>query len=208
MNLHVEIVRIQQDEMTGLLDRDWLQYLQMRYCTSQLLVVAILVEGSTSIAINTVEPYSRDILLDAHHEQKLFDAATSFPSAPDRYGFLSICQLSTPDDFKLTIGSLTCSFLVTSSLRLDIISVSLGSVTTHFMPSPTIRLFLDVGSIAAYDAFYVLAQAGEKQIRPFVDLHHVSVGFDDYFAAGVITVDILNTVVSKVEPGIRLSREG
>lgn len=149
MNLHVEIVRIQQDEMTGLLDRDWLQYLQMRYCTSQLLVVAILVEGSTSISINTVEPYSRDILLDAHHEQKLFDAATSFPSAPDRYGFLSICQLSTPDDFKLTIGSLTCSFLVTSSLRLDIISVNLGSVTTHFIPSPTIRLFLDVGSIAA-----------------------------------------------------------
>lgn len=135
--------------MTDLLNRDWLQYPQMRYCTSQLLVGAILIEGSTAIVINALEPYSRDTLLDAHHERRLFGAATSFPSKPSQYGFLSICQLSTPDGLKLTIGSRTCNFLVTSSLRLDIISVNLGPATVHFTPSQKTRLFLDVSSIAA-----------------------------------------------------------
>lgn len=53
--------------MVDLLNRDWLEYPQMRYCTSQLLAGAILIEGLTAIIINVVEPYSRDTLLDAHH---------------------------------------------------------------------------------------------------------------------------------------------
>ncbi|KAI7897136.1 uncharacterized protein EV154DRAFT_400565, partial [Mucor mucedo] len=114
-SLHEEIT----DEMTDLLNRDWLQYPQMRYCTSQLLVGAIIIEGSKAIVINALEPYSRDTLLDAHHERKLFGAATSFPSETNQYGFLSICQLSISDGLKLTIGSRTCNFLVTSGLRLD-----------------------------------------------------------------------------------------
>ncbi|KAI8647135.1 hypothetical protein BD408DRAFT_409252 [Parasitella parasitica] len=92
--------------MVDVLYRDWLHHPQMRYCTSQLLAGAILIEGATGIIINTGEPYSLDTLLDARHERRLLSAATSFPSKPNQYGFLSICQLSTPDGFKLIIGSI------------------------------------------------------------------------------------------------------
>lgn len=105
--LHEEIA----GEMVDLLNRDWLEYPQVRYCTSQLLAGAILIEGPTAIIINAVEPYSRDTLLDAHHERRLFGTATSLPSKPNKYDFLQICQLLTPDGLKLTIGSRTCNFL-------------------------------------------------------------------------------------------------
>ncbi|KAI8146845.1 hypothetical protein BJV82DRAFT_509449, partial [Fennellomyces sp. T-0311] len=106
------------------LDKDGVIHPQLRYCTSQLLAGAILVDGGTSIVINTVEPYSRDTLLDAHHERRLASAASSYPTAPTRSGYLSICTLTTPDGKKLVIGSHTCNFLITSSIRLDMRSTS------------------------------------------------------------------------------------
>ncbi|ORY96924.1 hypothetical protein BCR43DRAFT_293109 [Syncephalastrum racemosum] len=81
--------------MAELLNKDWLQYPWLRCCTSQLL--AGLVEGTTAVIINTVEPYCRDTMLDAHHERRVFGGPTSFPSTPNRYGFLSISKLSTSD---------------------------------------------------------------------------------------------------------------
>lgn len=60
----------------------------MRYCTSQLLAGAILVEGRTAILLNTIEPYSRDSLLDAHHEKKLSGFTSSFPCLSGQYGYL------------------------------------------------------------------------------------------------------------------------
>ncbi|KAI9278060.1 hypothetical protein BY458DRAFT_545447 [Sporodiniella umbellata] len=106
-------------------------------------------QRSTAIVINALEPYSRDTLLDAHHERRFFGAATSFPSKLNHYGFLSICQLSTPDGLKLIVGSHTCNFLDTSSLRLDSISVNFGPDTAHSTSSQKTRLFLDVSFIAA-----------------------------------------------------------
>ncbi|KAI9016549.1 hypothetical protein CLU79DRAFT_317612 [Phycomyces nitens] len=143
--LHEEIT----NEMVDLLNRDWLEYPQMQYCTSKLLAGAILIEGPTAIIINAVEPYCRDTLLDAHHERRLFGIETSFHSKPTKYGFLRIYQLSTPGGLKLTIGSRICNLLVTSSLRLDIISVNLGPTTTHFTPSKNTMVFLNVSSIDA-----------------------------------------------------------
>ncbi|CEP10803.1 hypothetical protein, partial, partial [Parasitella parasitica] len=65
-------------EHSNILSRDWLEYPQLRYCGSQMLVGAILVEGQNSILLNTVEPYSRDPLLDAHYERLSHDQS-SFP---------------------------------------------------------------------------------------------------------------------------------
>ncbi|KAL0073778.1 hypothetical protein J3Q64DRAFT_1704753 [Phycomyces blakesleeanus] len=42
--LHEEIT----GEMIDLLNQDWLEYPQMRYCTSQLLAGAIIIEGPTA----------------------------------------------------------------------------------------------------------------------------------------------------------------
>ncbi|KAI8635742.1 hypothetical protein BD408DRAFT_155953 [Parasitella parasitica] len=160
--LHEEIT----GKMVDVLNRDWLQHPQMRYCTPQLLAGAILIEGATGIVINAVEPYSRDTLLDAHYERRFLGAATSFPSKPNQYGFLSICQLSTPDGLKLIIGSRTSNFLVTSSLRLDSISVNLGPATTHFTPSENTRLFLDVSSIAACKSEMSNPMLSRSQLMP------------------------------------------
>lgn len=133
--------------MCNILNQDWIQYPQLRYCTSQLLAGAILVEGGTAIILNAIEPYARDTLLDAHHERRLFGSPSSFPSTPGRHGYLSICLLPTPDGQKLVLGTRTCNFLVTSSLRLDCMSVNLGPTTSHFAPSENTRVFLDSRSI-------------------------------------------------------------
>jgi hypothetical protein len=99
--VHVEL----SDEMVELLSSDWLQYPQLRYCTSQSLAGAIIIEGAKSVIVNNIELYSRDTLLDAHHERRLSGTASSFPSTPNRYGFVTIRQLSAPDGLKLVIGS-------------------------------------------------------------------------------------------------------
>ncbi|GAA5808873.1 hypothetical protein MFLAVUS_002272 [Mucor flavus] len=133
-------------EHSNILSRDWLEYPQLRYCGSQMLAGAILAEGQNSILLNTVEPYSRDPLLDAHYERLSADQS-SFPETLDIYGFLSICLIDTQDGKKLIIGTRTCNFLVTSSMRLNFHSVNLGPSTTHFTPTNKTRLFLDKASL-------------------------------------------------------------
>lgn len=100
-----------------------------------------------AILLNTIEPYARDTLLDAHHEKRLSGSSSSFPSISGPYGYLSICLLFTPDGQKLTLGTRTCNFLVTSSLRLDCMSVNIGPTTSHFAPFENTRVFLDSHSI-------------------------------------------------------------
>ena len=62
--------------------------------------------------------------------------------------------------------SRTCNFLVTSGLRLDITSVNLGPATTHFMPSPETRLFLDVSSITACKSELSNQKLSRSQMMP------------------------------------------
>ncbi|KAG1527548.1 hypothetical protein G6F52_001440 [Rhizopus delemar] len=126
---------------------DWLQYPQLRYYGSQLLTGSILVQDQAAILLNTIEPYSRDSPLDAHYERRSRGSASSFPSVPSQYGYLSILVLSTADGDKLVIGTRTCNFLITSSIRLDKQSVNLGPVTSHFMPTKSTKVFLDIHSI-------------------------------------------------------------
>ncbi|KAG1242522.1 hypothetical protein G6F68_016156 [Rhizopus microsporus] len=54
------------EQQCNILNQDWLQYPQLRYCGSQLLAGSILVQDQAAILLNTIEPYSRDSLLDAH----------------------------------------------------------------------------------------------------------------------------------------------
>ncbi|KAI9252165.1 hypothetical protein BY458DRAFT_589868 [Sporodiniella umbellata] len=135
------------EQQCNILNQDWLQYPQLRYCGSQLLAGSILVQDQAAILLNTIEPYSRDSLLDAHYERRSSRSASSFPSVPNQYGYFSILLLSTTDGDKLVIGTRTCNFLVTSSIRLDKQSVNLGSVTSHFMPTRSTKIFLDIHSV-------------------------------------------------------------
>ncbi|CAO3591759.1 unnamed protein product [Absidia cylindrospora] len=158
------------EEMTtqicNILNQDWLQYPQLRYCTSQLLAGAILVEKGMTIILNTVEPYARDTQLDAHHEKRFIGSVSSFPSAPGRYGYLSIRLLPSSDGQKLVLGTRTCNFLVTASLRLDTMSVNLGPTTSHFTPSENTKVFLDTHSIALAKSMLSDPSTSRSQTMP------------------------------------------
>ena len=137
--------------MVSWLNEDWLVFPQLRYCLARLLVGSIMVEGTIAITINTIEPYSRDQFIDAHYERQGL-AVSSYPTTPEKYGLLRICLIPTADGLKLVIGSRTCSFLVTSSARLDTVSVNLGPETTHFVPTSNTRLFVDSLSLQACES--------------------------------------------------------
>ncbi|KAI7892560.1 uncharacterized protein EV154DRAFT_504824 [Mucor mucedo] len=133
-------------EQSNTLNQNWLEHPHLRYCGSKMLAGAILVEGPNSILLNTVEPYSRDPLLDAHYE-RLTVGQSIFPTSLGIYGFLSFCLVDTQDGRKLIVGTRTCNFLITSSMRLDVHSINLGPSTTHFTPTKKTRLFLDKASL-------------------------------------------------------------
>ncbi|CAO3660823.1 unnamed protein product [Rhizopus stolonifer] len=130
---HIEL----SQKNVHILNQDWLEYPQLRFCGSQLLAGAIIIEKPTSMLVNTVEPYARDPLLDAHYERS--PTKSSFPTEPGIYGHIRICLLDLPDGKKLVLGTRMCNFLVTSSMRLP--------STTHFTPSNESRVSLDNNSI-------------------------------------------------------------
>ncbi|ORE00853.1 hypothetical protein BCV72DRAFT_237333 [Rhizopus microsporus var. microsporus] len=140
---HVELTEAE----CKILNQDWLEYPQLRYCCSQLLAGCIMTQDEVSILVNTIEPYARDSLIDAHFERRSTSSPSSFPTTPGRYGFLTVCLLPTNDGQKLVIGTRTSNFLVTSSIRLDRQSVNIGPVTTHFRPTTSTKIFLDCLSI-------------------------------------------------------------
>lgn len=129
------------------LNQDWLLYPQFRYCCSQLLAGCIIMQDEVSILVNTIEPYARDSLIDAHFERRSTGSPSSFPTTSGRYDFLTVCLLPTNDGQKLMIGTRTSNFLVTSSIRLDRQSVNIGPATIHFHPTTLTKIFLDCLSI-------------------------------------------------------------
>ncbi|KAG2224660.1 hypothetical protein INT45_007905 [Circinella minor] len=76
---HEEITK----ETVFLLTEDWLKYPQLRLFLSQLLAGAILIDGTSAIVINSIEPCCRDVLY-AHHERRLFGSASSYPNKEER----------------------------------------------------------------------------------------------------------------------------
>ncbi|RCH78558.1 hypothetical protein CU097_000412, partial [Rhizopus azygosporus] len=110
---HVELTEAE----CKILNQDWLEYPQLRYCFSQLLAGCIMMQDEVSILVNTIKPYARDSLIDAHFERKSTGSPSSFPTTSGRYGFLTVCPFLANDDQKLVISTRTSNFLVTSSIR-------------------------------------------------------------------------------------------
>ncbi|ORX49080.1 hypothetical protein DM01DRAFT_1409550 [Hesseltinella vesiculosa] len=103
---------------------------------------AILFDGQTSLMINTVEPYGRDVHDDAHFERRSDDQPPSYPANRGPYGHIQVITLNTADCKKLVIGTRTCHLLVACSMRLDLNSVNVGPRTTHFIPGVGTKIFL------------------------------------------------------------------
>lgn len=91
------------DGICNIMNQDWLQYPQLHDCTSQFLTGMILVEGEMTLLLNTIEPCTRDTLLDAQHEKRVSDSPSSLPSISGHDGCFQICLLSTTDGQKLNL---------------------------------------------------------------------------------------------------------
>ncbi|KAI8988120.1 hypothetical protein BDF20DRAFT_832993 [Mycotypha africana] len=81
---------------------DWLIFPQYRYAISQLFSGAILVEQSSAILRNCVEPYGRLKSTDAHHERRIATAIHFF-SYPEKetfrpYNFWTLYEYDTPQN--------------------------------------------------------------------------------------------------------------
>ncbi|KAG1170466.1 hypothetical protein G6F70_009072 [Rhizopus microsporus] len=160
---HIEL----SQKHVHILNQDWLEYPQLRFCGSQLLAGAIIIEKQTSMLVNTVEPYARDPLPDAHYERS--PTKSSFPTEPGIYGHIRICLLDSPDGKKLVLGTRVCNFLVTSSMRLDVNSCNISPSTTHFTPSDESRIFLDNSSIQFVTEMIENPDINECQVMPVLN---------------------------------------
>lgn len=143
----------------------------IRYYGSQLLAGSILVQDQAAILLNTVEPYSRDSLLDAHYERRSSGSASSFPSVPSQYGYLSTLLLSTADGDKLVIGTRTCNFLIMSSIRLDKESVNLGAMTSPLYANEIDQsvFWTSIQSISPCLCWIIQASAALKACHPYTN---------------------------------------
>lgn len=167
-----------------LLNKDWLLYPEMRYVCSQLLAGAILESNSQFLLVNTVEPYGRYALDDAHHERRFTPASSTFPTSETPYGYVYVVLLSSMENGqnKLHISSRACDLLITSSLRIDQVSVNLGPETSHFTPCSGTRIFLDKKSRQQALDLMTGDHCCESQTMPFLyqlkqirsKFHHLS----------------------------------
>ncbi|ORZ13136.1 hypothetical protein BCR42DRAFT_493213 [Absidia repens] len=145
----IQFEEINTDQVK-ILNEDWRLYPQLRYFGSQFLAGAIFIDGKQAIYVNTIEPYSRDSIVDAHYERRLPGLHSSYPVDDGQDGYVNVVLMEScgyERSTKLTIGLRTCDFLVTSSIRLDVQSINMGPSTSHFIPSPNTRIFLDIQSI-------------------------------------------------------------
>ncbi|KAG1504092.1 hypothetical protein G6F46_010341 [Rhizopus delemar] len=167
-----------------LLNKDWLLYPEMRYVCSQLLAGAILDSNSQFLLVNTVEPYGRYALDDAHHERRFTPASSTFPTSETPYGYVHVVLLLSMENGqnKLHISSRACDLLITSSLRIDQVSVNLGPETSHFTLCSGTRIFLDKKSRQQALDLMTGDHCCESQTMPFLyqlkqirsKFHHLS----------------------------------
>ncbi|KAG1089801.1 hypothetical protein G6F42_019879 [Rhizopus arrhizus] len=134
------------------INRDWLIFPQYRYAVSQLFAGAILIEQSSAILLNCVEPYGRLKSTDSHYERRIATAMhlSSYPEKESKYGWITVIQAQEDNTTKLKIGTTTFNLLATSSLRLgksSSLSIQIGPNTSHFTPTQNTSIYLDVTSI-------------------------------------------------------------
>lgn len=106
--------------MTESINKDWLIFPQLRYAVSQLFAGAILVEQSSAILINCVEPYGRLKSTYAPYEGRTAAKIhlSSYPEKESKYSWITVVQVQEDNATKLKIGATAFNLLVTSNLRL------------------------------------------------------------------------------------------
>jgi hypothetical protein len=85
-----------------------------------------------AILISTVESYFCDSSLDAHFERQLPGMPSSYTDSRGVYSHSAIVLIQIDGIKKLIIGARTCSLLITFSIHLDIVSVNIGPLMSHF----------------------------------------------------------------------------
>ncbi|KAF9350203.1 hypothetical protein BGX26_011576 [Mortierella sp. AD094] len=145
-------------ELCEILNLDWVRFPQAGQAASRLLSGALLVNVTSRsiVLLNEVEVYGRGRMIDCHQEQmgvvKGVPKKTSVPSTIGRDHYKDVRPITLPkkDCQRLVIGSFTCDILVTSCVRLDIVSdaaFSVGGDTLNFeileQDSHNIRIYVD-----------------------------------------------------------------
>ncbi|KAI9257447.1 hypothetical protein BY458DRAFT_441435, partial [Sporodiniella umbellata] len=128
------------------INRDWLIFPQYRYAVSQFFAGAILIEQSSAILLNCVEPYSRLKSTDSHYERRIATAIhlSSYSKKESKYGWITVIQAQEDNTTKLKIGTTTFNLLATSSLRLgksSSLSIQIGPNTSHFTPTQNTSIY-------------------------------------------------------------------
>ena len=110
-----------------MINKDWVQFPQLRYAISQLFSGAVIMDGSSALLLNVLGPYGRLRTDDAHFERRTKSAVhqSSFPRKENKYGWITTVAVQDDNTTKLKIGFLTCNLLVTSSLRISSISTDI-----------------------------------------------------------------------------------
>lgn len=150
------------------LNGDWSLYPELKYATSLAFAGGILVDGQAAIMMNTVEPYGRDAVSEAHFERRLEGSPSSYPRKEGLYGYLGVFLLPSSESGKkqLVIGTRSCNVLVTSSMRLDISSINVGAFTRHFEPSDNTRIFLTIAGLKHAGEALVDKTLNQSQTMP------------------------------------------
>ncbi|CAO3669214.1 unnamed protein product [Umbelopsis vinacea] len=145
---HIELT----EAITELLDEDWMLYPQLRYVTAKLFSGAIMMEGTSAILVNCVEPYGRTKATESHYERRLPGYPSSYPEQMGKYGWIAVKSLVDDGAKKLVVGTRTCNLPVTSSVRIDHQSdhsVEIGPFMANFQPTPNTSIYLDSLSVEA-----------------------------------------------------------
>ncbi|CAO3625745.1 unnamed protein product [Mucor hiemalis] len=140
-------------EVTQLFNQNWTFFPQLRYATSQIFTGAILVNKTSALLLNCIEPYGRSKTVDAHHECRIGNAMNtpSFPKKQPNYGWINIITTQEDGATKLKIGTTISNLLLTSSIRIDknLITkniVELGSATSNFTATNDTKIYLNTES--------------------------------------------------------------
>ncbi|KAI9029601.1 hypothetical protein CLU79DRAFT_831983 [Phycomyces nitens] len=166
------------DDVSLLLNKDWMHVPQIKFACAQVLAGAILLNtiNGEAILLNTIEVYGHTKNVDIHREVSTPEDSTLPPSSSS-YPNVWSCVKNTRDGRKLIIGTQSCSALVTSSVRLDCErDPDVGPSSFSFVTSPqTTKIYIDNESwkkaqklaidkdARSLESFYLIGQA--RQLR-------------------------------------------
>ncbi|CAO3673638.1 unnamed protein product [Rhizopus stolonifer] len=111
------------DEVSSLLNRDWQHEPNLKFSCARVLAGAILnVSSGVAIMINTIEVYGMTKSVDTHRDVSV-SMGSSLPPMASIYCDVWPCIQNIRDERKIVITSLSCTSLITSSIRVDILEV-------------------------------------------------------------------------------------